>query len=169
MNAPAVAPVLAKEPRRTVALRLADPGIMLAYVSLVFGLLLIFFRASFPRIIIQSWQNDRLMAAMILFTVLLNLGLYLRVAHQRSAKPGIAAAACLGCVPVVVLAGFNKFVLLAVDYVDFMSSGQATNLQARIDEEILALTYFAMIAAIFTPFLLIRLAQQFRKAEQAGD
>jgi len=96
---------------------------------------------------------------MILFTVSLNLGLYLGVAHQRSAKPGILASACLGSAPVFLLAGLNF--LLHADIAHTLS-GNIPNALARVDEEILAHTYFALIAAIFGPFLLIRLGQQFR-------
>jgi hypothetical protein len=156
----ASATALAKEPRRTVAMRLADPAAMLAYVSLMFGMLLVFFPVSFPRIIIHNWQNARLTPIMILSTVSLNLALYLRVTYQRSAKPGIVASACLGSVPVLVLAGLN-FVLQAT--VAHTLSGSIPNAPARVDEEILAQTYFALIASIFAPFLLIRLGQQFHK------
>lgn len=158
MSAPA--PALVKEHRRTVAMRLADPAAMLAYVSLVFGLLLILFPVSFPRLILQNWLNARLTPIMILFTVSLNLGLYLTVTYQRSAKPGVVAAGCLGSVPVFVLAGLN-FVLQAT--IAHTLSSTISNAPARVDEEILAHTYFALIAAVFAPFLLIRLAQQFHK------
>jgi hypothetical protein len=166
MNASAAAPALAKTPRRTVAMRLADPAVMLAYVSLIFGLLLVFFPTSFPRIIIQNWQDASFMPAMILFTVSLNLGLYLRVTHQRSAKPGIIASACLGSVPVFILVGFNKFVLLTIAYT---LSGHTPSVLAQVNEEILALTYFAIVAAIFFPFLLIRFAQQFLKRDRGTE
>jgi len=159
----AAAPALAKAQPRTLAMRLADPAATLAYVSLVFGLLLVLFPVSFPRVIIENWQNARLTPIMILFTVSLNLGLYLSVAHQRSAKPGIFAAACLGSVPVFLLAGLN-FVLQATIAHTF--SGNSPNASALVDEEILAHTYFAMIAAIFAPFLIIRLAQQLKKSDQ---
>jgi len=162
MNASAAAPALAKEPRRTVAMRLADPAVMLAYVSFLFGLLLAFFPLSFPRMIVQNWQNARLTPLMILFTVSLNLGLYLRVAHQRASKPGIVASACLGSVPVFVLAALN-FVLQAT--ITHALAGNISNAPAQVDEEILAQTYFALFAAIFAPFLLIRLAQQFQKTD----
>ncbi len=161
--APALAkPELAKEARRTVAIRLADPAIMLANVSLLFGLLLVLFPTSFPRIILENWQNARLTPIMILFSVSLSLGLYLRVAHRRAAKPGLLAAACLGSVPVIVLAVLN-FVLQATIAHTF--SGDLSNVPARVDEEILAHTFFALIAAIFAPFLIIRVAQQFRRTD----
>jgi len=160
MSAPA--PALAKEPIRTVAMRLADPARTLAYVSLVFGLLLVVLPVSFPRVIVENWENGRLTPIMILFTVSLNLGLYLKVAHRRSAKPGKLASACLGSVPVFLLAGLN---LLLQATIAHTLSGNISNASARIDEEILAHTYFELIAAIFGPFLLIRLGQQFRKAE----
>lgn len=162
MSAAAAALALAKEPRRTLAMRLADPAGTLAYLSLIFGLLLVSFPMAFPRMIIASWQNASLTPVMILLTVSLNLGLYLTVAHRRSAKPGIIAAACLGSAPVFVLAGLN-FVLQAT--IAHTLAGTQPNALARVNEEILAHTYFALIAAIFGPFLLIRLGQQFKKTD----
>ena len=162
MSASAAAPALAQQARPTVAMRLADPAIMLANVSLVFGLLLIVFPTSFPHIIINNWQNARLTPILIFLTVSLNLGLYLRVAHRRAAKPGIMASACLGSVPVVVLAGLN---LLLQRTILQTFSGDFANASGRVNEEILAHTYFAVIAAIFAPFLIIRLAQQIRKSD----
>jgi len=162
MSASAAAPALAKEARHTVAMRLADPAIMLGYVSLMFAVLLILFPSSFPSIIIANWQNARLTPILILFTVSLNLALYLRVAHQRAARPGIFASACLGSVPVIVLALLN---LLLQTTIAQTFAGDMTNATSRVNEEILTHTYFAIIAAIFAPFLIIRLAQQFRKSE----
>jgi protein-S-isoprenylcysteine O-methyltransferase Ste14 len=156
----APAPALVNTQSRRLAMRLADPAATLAYVSLVFGSLLVFFPVSFPRLVVQNWQNARLTPIMIFFTVCLNLGLYLRVAHQRFGKPGIVASACLGSVPVILLAGLN-FVLQAT--IAHTISVNAPNAVARVNEEILAHTFFALIAAIFGPFLLIRLAQQLRK------
>jgi hypothetical protein len=144
-------------------MRLADPAAMLAYVSLSFGLLLVLFPVSFPRLIVQNWQNSYLTPIMILFSVSLNLGLYLSVTHRRSAKPGLVASACLGSVPVFVLAGLN-FVLQAS--IAHTLSGDLPNGLAHVNEEILAHTYFALIAAIFAPFLLIRLGQQFSKTDR---
>lgn len=155
----AAAPALAKEQSRTLAMRLADPAGTLACVSLIFGLLLVIFPVGFPRVIIENWQNARLTPVMILFTVSLNLGLYLSVAHRRSAKPGILAAACLGSMPVILLAGLN-FLLQAT--IAHTLSGNIANASALVHEEILTHTFFALIAAIFGPFLVIRLAQQFR-------
>ena len=140
-------------------MRLADPAIMLAYVSLIFALLLIFFPVSFPRMVVQNWQNSHSTVAMILVSVSLNLGLYLRAAYLRSAKPGLWASACLGAVPVFVVVGLS-FLLQAT--VAHTLSGYIPNAAARVDEEILAHTYFGLIAAIFSPFLVIRLVQQFQ-------
>ena len=157
MSAPA--PSLAKQSVPALAMRLADPAVTLACVSLIFGLLLVVFPVSFPRMIVQNWQNARLTPIMILFTVSLNLGLYLGVAHQRSSRPGILASACLGSVPVFLLAGLN-FLLQAT--IAHTLSLDIPNAFARVDEEIIAHTYFALIASMFGPFLLIRLGQQFR-------
>jgi hypothetical protein len=162
VSASASAPALAKELRRTLAMRLADPAGTLAYLSLIFGLLLVSCPRAFPRMIVASWQNASLTPIMILFTVSVNLGLYLTVAHRRSAKPGIIASACLGSTPVLVLASLN-FVLQAT--ISHTVSGNLPNALARVNEEIVAHTYFALIAAIFGPFLLIRLGQQLKKTD----
>jgi len=162
VSASASAPALAKEPRRTLAMRLADPAGTLAYLSLIYGLLLVSFPMAFPRTIVASWQNASLTPVMILLTVSVNLGLYLTVAHRRSARPGMVASACLGSAPVFVLAGLN-FVLQAT--ISHTLAGSQPNALARVNEEILAHTYFALIAAIFGPFLLIRLGQQFKRTD----
>lgn len=39
-------------------------------------------------------------------------------------------------------------------------SGDLPNLQARVNEEILAHTYLGLVSAVFLPFLMIRLLQQ---------
>jgi hypothetical protein len=158
----AAATALVKEQPRTLAMRLADPAASLAYLSLLFAALLVLFPVSFPHVIISNWQSARLTPVMIFFTVSVNLGLYLAVAHQRSARPGILAAACLGSVPVILLAALN-FLLQAT--IAHTLAGNIPNAPALVDEEILAHTYFAMIAAIFAPFLIIRLAQQFHSTE----
>lgn len=155
----AAAPALAKEQPHTLAMRLADPALALACVSLTFGLLVVLFPVSFPGIIINCWQRGRLTPIMILFTVSVNLAIYLSVAHQRSAKPGMLASACLGSIPVFLLAGLN-FVLQAS--ISHTLVGNTLNVSDQVSEEILAHTYFALIASIFGPFLIIRLAQQFR-------
>ena len=48
----ASAPAVAKQSHPALAMRLADPAATLAYVSFVFGLLLVVFPVSFPRIIV---------------------------------------------------------------------------------------------------------------------
>ena len=116
-----------------------------------------------PAVIIQNWQSARLTPIMILFTVSLNLGLYLTITYQRSARPGVVASACLGSVPVFVLAILNLVLQATITHT---FSGNIPNAPARVDEEILAQTYFALVAAIFAPFLLIRLGQQFYKSER---
>jgi len=158
----AAATALVKEQPRTLAMRLADPAATLAYLSLLFGALLVVFPVAFPHVIIANWQNARLTPIMIFFTVSVNLGLYLGVAHQRAARPGILASACLGSVPVILLAALN-FILQAT--ISHTLAGNVPNSLALVDEEILAHTYFAMMAAIFVPFLVIRLAQQFHSTE----
>lgn len=157
MSAPA--PALAKVQRRIVVVRLADSAEAVAAVSLVFGLMLVVFPVSFPQVIVSSWQHGQLMPFMMVFTLLLDTILYLRVAHILSAKPGIVAAACLGSLPLLVLGGLSLLMQSAVHHTLSMD---LPNLQARVGEEILAHTYLGLVSAIFLPFLVIRFLQQFK-------
>jgi len=155
----APAPALAKRQRRIVIVRLADAAEAVALLSLVFALLLVLFPVSFPRIIVNSWQRGQLMLAMMVFTLLLDTCLYLRVAHMRSATPGVVAAACLGSLPLLVVGGLS---LLLQGAVSRTLVGDMPNLYLRVGEEILAHTYLALVSAVFLPFLAIRLLQQFK-------
>ena len=157
MSAPASA--LAKTQRRIVVVRLADASGAVAGLSLVFGVLLIAFPVSFPRMILNSWEHGQLMPIMMAFTFLLDTCLYLRVGYMQSAKPGLVAAACLGSLPLLVVAGLS---LLLQSAVRRMLSIDIPNLQARVSEEILAHTYLGLVAGVFLPFLVIRLLRQLK-------
>jgi hypothetical protein len=154
----APAPALTKA-RRIVVVRLADSAEAIAVLSFVFGLLLVVFPVSFPKLIVQSWQHGRLMPVMMALTLLLDTFLYLRVAHLLSAKPGLVAAACLGSLPLLVVGGLSLLLQAAVSHA---LAGDWPNLQARVGEEILAHTYLGLVSAVFLPFLVIRLLQQFK-------
>lgn len=153
------APALAKaQPeRRIVVVRLADSAEAVAVLSALFALLLIAFPVSFPRMIVNGWQHGQLMPVMMAVTLLLDGCLYFRVAHLLSAKPGPVAAACLGSLPLLVVGGLSLLLQSAVHHT---ISLDLPNLQSRIGEEILAHTYLGLVAAIFLPFLVIRLLQQ---------
>lgn len=157
MSAPALA--LAKPQRRIVVVRLADAAEAVAGLSLVFGVLLVLFPVSFPRMIVDSWQHGQLMPVMMVFTLLLDTCLYLRVAHLLSAQPGVVAAACLGSLPLLVVGGLSLLLQSAVSHTLLED---LPNLQARVGEEILAHTYLGLVCAVFLPFLVIRLLQQFK-------
>ncbi len=157
MSTSAVALSEEKAPAMNLVIRLADSAAMVACVSTVFALGLLLFPVSLPESIVRNSQEGRLTPALITFTLLLDTALYLRVAHRLSIKPRLLVAACLGCLPIFIVVGlsvvFEKAVSdIAVNY---------TNASARIAEETLAHTYFTIVAAIFLPFLLIRLVQQF--------
>lgn len=157
MSAPAVA--RAKVHERIVVVRLADAAEAMAALSLVFGLLLVLSPVSFPKMIVNSWQHGQLMPAMMLLTLLLDTCLYLRIAYMRSAKPGLVAAACLGSLPLLVVGGLSLLLQSAVSHTLALDR---PNLQLRVGEEILAHTYLGLISAVFLPFLVIRLLQQFK-------
>ncbi|HLZ39612.1 MAG TPA: hypothetical protein VKQ11_01540 [Candidatus Sulfotelmatobacter sp.] len=159
MSAPAVALAKVQSKRRIVVVRLADSAQAVAALSGIFALLLIVFPVSFPRLVVNGWQHGQLMPVMMAFTLLLDGCLYFRVAHLLSAKPGPVAAACLGSLPLLVVAGLSVLLQRAVHH---LLSFDLPNLQARVGEEILAHTYLGLVAAIFLPFLVIRLLQQFK-------
>ncbi len=157
MSAPAVA--RAETHERIVVVRLADAAEAIAVLSLLFGLLLVLFPMSFPKMIVNSWEHGQLMPVMMALALLLDTCLYVRIAVMRSAKPGIVAAACLGSLPLLVVGGLSLLLQAAVSHT---LSGNMPNLQLRVGEEILAHTYLGLISAVFLPFLVIRLLQQFK-------
>lgn len=157
MSAPALA-IAAKE-RRIVVVRLADSAEVIGVVSIVYATLMIIFPAAFPNVIVRSWERGQLLPLMMVFSFLLDTCLYLRVAQRLSAKPGILAAACLGSLPLLVVGGASFILQKAVSYT---VTSDLPNLHARVGEEILAHTYLALVAAVFLPFLAIRLLQQYK-------
>jgi len=158
MSAPATA--LAKaQGRRIVVVRLADAAEAVAFLSLAFGLLLVFFPVSFPKMIVHGWEQGHLVPAMMLITLLLDTSIYLRVTHFHSAKPGMVGAACLGALPLMIIGGLSFLLQAAVSHT---LSIDLPNLQGRIGEEILAHTYLGLVAAVFLPFMMIRLLQGFK-------
>jgi len=155
----APAPALAKPQRPKVIVRLADAALAVASLSLIFFLLLVFFPVSFPRIIVTSWQRGYLAVVLMVLTLVLDSFLYLRVAYLRSAKPTVLVAACLGSLPIIVVGGLSFLMESAVSQT---ISLDLPNLQARMNEEVLAHTYLGLVSAVFLPFLVIRLLQQFK-------
>jgi len=153
----APAPALAKPQRPRVIVRLADAAVTVAFLSLIFFLLLVFFPVSFPRILVTSWQRGYLAVVLMIFTLVLDAFLYLRVAFLRSAKPTVLVAACLGSLPIIVVGGLSFLMESAVNQT---ISLDLPNLQARMNEEVLAHTYLGLVSAVFLPFLVIRLLQQ---------
>jgi hypothetical protein len=155
----APAPALAKPQRPRVVVRLADAAVTVAFLSLIFGLVLVFFPVSFPRIIVTSWQRGYLVVVMMAITLVLDAVVYLRVAYLRKAKPPILVTACLGSLPIMVVGGLSFLMESAVTQT---ISLDLPNVQARVNEEILAHTYLGLVSAVFLPFLVIRLLQQFK-------
>jgi hypothetical protein len=159
LSASAPALSLTQASPATLTVRLADPAAAVAYVSLAFALALIFFPVSFPALIVRTSQQGRLIPAIIVFSLLLDAALYIRVAPLLSIKPRLLVASFLGSLPIFIVVG------LGVSFENAISQALVEypyNVSARIAEEILAHTYFTLVSAIFLPFLLIRLVQQFK-------
>ena len=157
MSAPGLA--LAPRQHRIVVVRLADSAEAIGVLSLTYAALLAIFPVSFPHLIVKSWERGELLPVMMVFTFVLDTGLYLRIAQRLSAKPGMMAAACLGSLPLLVVGGASFMLQKSVKYT---LTSEWPNLHARVGEEILAHTYLALVAAVFLPFLAIRLLQQFK-------
>ena len=134
-------------------------GVIVASLSLIFGLLVVSFPVSFPRIIVTSWQGGYLVLVMMVLTLVLDAFLYLRVSYLRSSKPTVLVAACLGSLPIIVVGGLSFLLESAVTQT---LSLDLPNVQGRVNEEVLAHTYLGLVAAVFLPFLVIRLLQQFK-------
>lgn len=155
----AAAPALTKVPRRIVVVRLGDAAEAMTAISVAFGLCLLFLPVWFPNLLTQAWQHGRLMPAMMAMTLIVDMGLYLRVAYMQSAKPGILGAACLGCLPLLAVGGLNLLLQSAIRHT---LATDLPNLQGRVGEEILAHTYLGLVAAVFLPFLCIRVLEQLK-------
>jgi hypothetical protein len=100
---------------------------------------------------------------LMVLTLVLDAFLYLRASYLRSAKPTVLVAACLGSLPIVVVGGLGFLVESAVAQT---ISLDLPNLQARINEEVLAHTYLGLVSAVFLPFLVIRLLQRSKATSQ---
>jgi TRAP-type C4-dicarboxylate transport system permease small subunit len=96
---------------------------------------------------------------MMAITLVLDAVVYLRAAYLRKAKPPILVTACLGSLPIMVVGGLSFLMESAVTQT---ISLDLPNVQARVNEEILAHTYLGLVSAVFLPFLVIRLLQQFK-------
>jgi len=162
MSAPA--PARAESPRPTAIVRIADAGLIVACLSLAFGLLLVFFPVSFPRILLHSWQTGHLTMAMMVITLAVDASLYLRVTYRWSGRPTALAAACLGAMPILVAVGLSFLLQIVVSET---VSTDMPNLQARVNEEILAHTYLGLVSGVFLPFLVIRLLQPLKAARSS--
>ena len=149
MSAPA--PDLAKPQRPKVIVRLADAAVAVASLSLIFGLLLVFFPVAFPRIIVTSWQRGHLAVVLMVLALVLDAFLYLCASYLRSAKPTVLVAACLGSLPTIVVGGLS---ILMESAVAQTISLDLPNLQARIQYE--TTKSATIVSAVFLPFLVIR-------------
>lgn len=156
----AIAPVLVQSKQRIVIVRLADVSFAMASLSGSFALLLLLFPVWFPQQVFIAWQRGYLPTLTAIFTLLLDGALYFRIAHMHSAKPGILHAVWLGSMPVLVSLASTLVLQSAIS--DTVRR-DLPNLNQRLIEEVLAHAYLGIISAVFVPFLVIRLTQQFRR------
>ena len=153
MSAPALA--LAPKPQPIVIVRLSDPALSAACLSLVFAAAVVLLPVWFPQIIAATWFKGQLTPVLALITCLLNAGSYIRVAYIRSRKPGILAPALLGLLTVSIVVGLTAIESRVIG----ASIAGLADPQARVVEEILAHTYCTLMFALFIPFLGVRFCQ----------
>jgi hypothetical protein len=154
MSAPA--PGLAAASKPTVKVRLGDSANAATCISLIFSLLLVVLPTSFPNVIMENWFNGRLTAGVLLFALLFNCILYMRIARQRCAKTAPLAFLTLTLVTALTVIGFSLVLPASVLMTHWRT-------QARVREDVLALVYFAVLAAVFFPFLIMRFTQDRKK------
>lgn len=104
----------------------------------------------------EGWFDGRLSAGMLLFALLFNCARYARIARLRSAKTDPLAFLAIGLGTAITVICFD----LIFPAIALMT---LSRLHARAYEEVLALAYFAVVAAVFFPFLVIRFTQDLRK------
>ena len=114
MSAPAAA--LAPREHRIVVVRLADSALLVGVLSLVFAALLVIYPVWFPNLIVKSWERGYLLPLTMVFTLLVDTCLYLRIAQRLSATPSMAAAACLGSLPLLVVGASGLLLQRSVKY-----------------------------------------------------
>jgi len=145
---------------QTTKIRLSDAAGVGGTLSLLFGVLVLLFPDTFPRIIAENWESGRLTALMAFGALIVNGAIYLRVVHLRHSRAQLWTSAYIAFLTVVVIVGFSFLEHAAVLRTELQLLPQPA---LREREEILAHTYFALIAAIFIPFLLVRLTQNFKR------
>jgi hypothetical protein len=153
--APALAPI-----QTPVKVRMGDAANACGWLSVAFASLVLLLPRAFPHLIASSWQTGQLLPALSFFVVLMNGAFYMKVAHLQQAKPSLAAAAYLGALTVAVLVWSTFLLNFAVLHIQLQF---VPNVEARVREEVLAHIYFAMVAAIFIPHLVVRFTGKLRK------
>jgi hypothetical protein len=158
----AAAPGLAPAPKPTVKVRLADAASAATCVSLTYSLLLVVLPVSWPNLIMENWLAGRLTPSLLLFACLFNCALYMNIARQRCLRTSPLTFLGLGVVTAIAVIGCSYMLPAAV----LMTQWRA---EARVREEVLALVYFAAVAAVFFPFLVIRFTQDPQDPEQEKE
>jgi hypothetical protein len=154
MSAPA--PAIARVRYLSGKVRLGDAAHVTGYLALIFGLLVLVSPVSFPAMIVETWRSGRLIPILTAFSVALNAGMYLQIAHKQSARPEPLISAVMGSLTVITVMGSALLMEFAVLHTQLQF---LPNTQARVTEEVLAHVYFALISSIFVPHLLVRFGQ----------
>ena len=161
----AIAPALASTKYSVVIVRLADVSLAMGSISGSFALLLLLFPVWFPQQVFLAWQRGYLATVIAVFTLLLDGTLYFRIAQMHSAKPGILHAVWLGSMPVLVSLASSLVLQSAIS--DTIQR-DLPSLNQRVVEEVVAHTYLGIMSAVFVPFLIIRLTDQFRRTARVA-
>jgi hypothetical protein len=154
MSSPAVVP----QRIRATKVRIADSALMAGVVSLAYLVLVLVSPRVFPEILAAQFERGVLTVGIALLALALNLGWYLRIARIRQSSLSLLTVIALVMLTLVIAACFSVLVNVSLLRAQVSTVEQQ---YLQVTEEILIYTYIALVAAIFLPYLVLRLTQDF--------
>jgi hypothetical protein len=143
---------------RATKIRIADSALMAGVVSLAYLVLVLVSPRVFPEILAAQFERGVLTVGIALLALALNLGWYLRIARLRQSALSILTVVALVMLTLVIAACFSVLVNMSL----LRAQTSVVEQQyLQVTEEILIYTYIALVAAIFLPYLILRLTQDF--------
>lgn len=143
---------------RATKIRIADSALMAGVVSLAYLVLVLVSPRVFPEILAAQFERGVLTVGIALLALALNLGWYLRIARLRQSALSILTVVALVMLTLAIAACFSVLVNMSLLRAQVSVVEQQ---YLQVTEGILIYTYIALVAAIFLPYLILRLTQDF--------
>jgi hypothetical protein len=145
-------------PVRATKIRVADSAVMAAVVSLIYAAFVLLSPRVFPEILAAQFERGVLTVGIALLALALNLGWYWRIAWRRHSALSAPAVLALVLLTLVIAVAFS---ILVNNSLLRSQISAVEHPYLQVTEEVLIYTYFALVAAIFLPYLVLRLTQDF--------